>query len=198
MKDGREVIVSNQEKSKNAIANLLSTGKLVWKHTDDVSDASDVAQGLYSSQGNASDLATEGADVSQTEILSEDKGRNIFDIVQEEGGKSSVREPARPTLEDSVRRKDTGAAWDAIMEGAGGDERMAQTVAKSMLADKENVLKKAERAKPRKAGTIVGKIDAERERQAAGTMAKFCLARMHKDGQIDDETYKRAVTGKGR
>ena len=172
MKDGREVIVSNQEKRRNAIANLLSTGKLVWRHADDVSDASDVAQGLYSSQGNASDLATEGTDAPQTEISSEDKGRDIFDIAQEEGGKSSVREPAKPTLEDAVRRKDAGAAWDAIVEEAGGDERIAQTVAKSMLADKEEALKKAERAKPRKADTIAGKIAAERERQVAVEKAK--------------------------
>ena len=39
---------------------------MVWKHTDDVSDASDVAQGLYSSQGNVSDLTTEGTDAPQT------------------------------------------------------------------------------------------------------------------------------------
>ena len=67
-KDGREVVVSNQEKRKNAIANLLSKDKLVWKHADDVSDTSDVAQGLYSSQGNVSDLATEGTDAPQTSM----------------------------------------------------------------------------------------------------------------------------------
>ena len=67
-KEGREVVVSNQEKRKNAIANLLSKDKLVWKHADDVSDASDVAQGLYSSQGNVSDLATEGTDAPQTSM----------------------------------------------------------------------------------------------------------------------------------
>ena len=67
-KEGREVVVSNQEKRKNAIANLLSKDKLVWKHADDVSDASDVAQGLYSWQGNVSDLATEGTDAPQTSM----------------------------------------------------------------------------------------------------------------------------------
>lgn len=65
-KDGKEVVISNQEKRRNAIANLLTKGKLVWKHADDVSDASDMAQGLYSSQGNVSDLATEGTDAPQT------------------------------------------------------------------------------------------------------------------------------------
>ena len=72
-KDGKEVVISNQEKRRNAIANLLTKGKLVWKHADDVSDASDMAQGLYSSQGNVSDLATEGTDAPQTTISSTGK-----------------------------------------------------------------------------------------------------------------------------
>lgn len=75
-KDGKEVVVSNQEKRRNAIANLLTKGKMVWKHADDVSDASDMAQGLYSPQGNVSDLATEGTDAPQTTMLSDNKGTN--------------------------------------------------------------------------------------------------------------------------
>ena len=67
-KDGKEVIVSNQEKRRYAIANLLTNGKLVWKHADNVSNASDVANGLYSSQGNLSDLAAEGTDAPQTNV----------------------------------------------------------------------------------------------------------------------------------
>jgi len=58
-------IVSNQEKRRDVPKNLLLKGKLIWKHADDVSDASDVAQGLYSSQGKMSDLATEGTDAPQ-------------------------------------------------------------------------------------------------------------------------------------
>lgn len=69
-KDGKEVVISNQEKRKNAIANLLTNGKLVWKHADDVSAASDVEQGLYSSQGNMSDPTTEGTDAPQTNDVS--------------------------------------------------------------------------------------------------------------------------------
>lgn len=75
-KEGKEVVVSNQEKRRNAIANLLTKGKMVWKHADDVSDASDMAQGLYSPQGNVSDLATEGTDAPQTTMLSDNKGTN--------------------------------------------------------------------------------------------------------------------------
>lgn len=65
-KDDREVVISNQEKWKSKILDLLLNGKLVWKRADDVSTASDVADGLYSSQGNKSDLATEGTDAPQT------------------------------------------------------------------------------------------------------------------------------------
>ena len=72
-KDGKEVVISNQEKRKNAIAHLLSNGKLVWKHADDVSAASDVEQGLYSPQGEMSDPATEGTDAPQTNIVSAGK-----------------------------------------------------------------------------------------------------------------------------
>ena len=65
-KDNKEVVISNQEKRRNAIANLLVNGKLVWKHADNVSSASDVANGLYSSQVDSSELATEGTDAPQT------------------------------------------------------------------------------------------------------------------------------------
>lgn len=87
-KDGKEVVVSNQEKRRNAIANLLTKGKLVWKHADDVSDASDVAQGLYSSQGNASDLATEGTDAPQTKYVQKET------VVPYDGGAQTEHYPA--------------------------------------------------------------------------------------------------------
>ena len=47
---------------------VQGNGKLVWKHADDVSTASDVADGLYSPQGNLSDPTTEGTDAPQTNI----------------------------------------------------------------------------------------------------------------------------------
>ncbi len=65
-KDGHEVVVSNQEKRRNVLTNLLLKGRLVWKHADNVSTASDVADGLYSPQGNLSDPTTEGTDAPQT------------------------------------------------------------------------------------------------------------------------------------
>lgn len=49
----------------------ILNGKLVWKHADYVSAASDVADGLYSPQGNLSDPATEGTDAPQTNSTGE-------------------------------------------------------------------------------------------------------------------------------
>lgn len=98
-KDGKEVVISNQEKRRNAIANLLTKGKLVWKHADDVSDASDMAQGLYSSQGNVSDLATEGTDAPQTTISSTGKDTPENRAVQTFG-----QENAETSLQSEVTR----------------------------------------------------------------------------------------------
>lgn len=61
-----------------------SKGKLVWKHADDVSAASDVKQGLYSSQGNMSDPTTEGTDAPQTNVLSASKGKGNTSTAQEQ------------------------------------------------------------------------------------------------------------------
>ena len=91
-KDGHEVVVSNQEKRRNVLTNLLMKGKLVWKHADNVSPASDLADGLYSSQGNLSDPASEGTDAPQTNnVLSDRKVTNSASYKQENSAESSVQ-----------------------------------------------------------------------------------------------------------
>lgn len=67
-------------------------GKLVWKHADNVSPASDLADGLYSSQGNLSDPASEGTDAPQTNnVLSDRKVTNSASYKQENSAESSVQ-----------------------------------------------------------------------------------------------------------
>ncbi len=110
-KEGREVVVSNQEKRKNAIANLLSKDRLVWKHADDVSDASDVAQGLYSSQGNVSDLATEGTDAPQTSfsnIETPEPTNSRTDVDSNLDGKS----------DDTATRQSSDVSTDKVTESS--------------------------------------------------------------------------------
>jgi N12 class adenine-specific DNA methylase len=67
---------------------------------------------------------------------------------------------------------DSDTAWDAIVEQTEGDEDMAQTVADGMVADKEEALKKLEKAKSKGGNSIVEKIASEKERKAAIDAAK--------------------------
>lgn len=62
---------------------------------------------------------------------------------------------------------DSDTAWDAIVEQTEGDEDMAQTVADGMVADKEEALKKLEKAKSKGGNSIAEKIASEKERKAA-------------------------------
>ncbi len=106
-KDGKEVVVSNQEKRRNAIANLLTKGKMVWKHADNVSDASDMAQGLYSPQGNVSDLATEGTDAPQTTMLSDNKDTNNS-VKSSELGEKIAKAEAEVDVNPTDKQKEAG------------------------------------------------------------------------------------------
>lgn len=67
---------------------------------------------------------------------------------------------------------DSDTAWDAIVEQTEGDEDMAQTVADGMVADKEEALKKLEKAKSKGGNSIAEKIASEKEHKAAIDAAK--------------------------
>ena len=67
---------------------------------------------------------------------------------------------------------DSDTTWDAIVEQTEGDEDMAQTVADGMVADKEEALKKLEKAKSKGGNSIAEKIASEKERKAAIDAAK--------------------------
>ena len=120
-KDGKEVVISNQEKRKNAIANLLTNGKLVWKHADGVSAASDVKQGLYSSQGNMSDPTTEGTDAPQTNVLSASKGKANSSTSQAKGEK--------------VAENQSSSGVQAALEAAEQDTNTEPTEAKKQAGN---------------------------------------------------------------
>lgn len=67
---------------------------------------------------------------------------------------------------------DSDTAWDAIVEQTEGDEVMAQTVADGMVADKEDALRKLEKAKSKGGVSIAEKIASEKERKVAIDAAK--------------------------
>ena len=123
-KEGKEVVISNQEKRKNAIANLLTNGKLVWKHADDVSAASDVEQGLYSSQGKMSDPTTEGTDAPQTNDVQKGKLLYRFD-----GGAQTEQTPASVSVTTS--RTNPGVSAVKVSEKSSTVQEKTEKVAEN-------------------------------------------------------------------
>ena len=103
-------------------------------------------------------------------------------------------EQGQPVYEQA----DPDTAWDAIVEQAGGDEAMAQSVADSMVADKEAELKKVEKAKPKGGATIAEKIAAERERKNAVEQAKANLALWQKIAQTSQRRRQTALAEQSR
>ena len=64
-----------------------------------------------------------------------------------------------------IVKTDTDTAWDAIVEQTEGDEDMAQSVADSMVSDKEKALHDVENAEIAQSGSVADKIAAKQHKQ---------------------------------
>ena len=169
-RDGGEVIVSNQEKSRNQVKRLLTEGVVLWMRADNASDASDIDQDLYSPQGTElSDPASEGTDASQS-TPSSSKG-------------SESPSHADPN-DEGLSVED---AYEAVLQATQGDVGIARMVIESTVADKEKALGKAKKAKPRSADTIEGKIQALAEVSEGIEAAEASLAHWQAVAEIAAE-----------
>lgn len=212
-KGNREVVVSNQEKRRNVLTNLLLKGKLIWKHPDNVSAAPDMADGLYSSQGKTSDPATEGTEVPQTN--SDAKGSASAGEKQASGSEKAAvggnsalgHVPVDSKGEPVYEAAEPGTAWDAIVEQAGGDEAVAQSVAEDMAADKEAELERLRDGKPEGGTTVAEKIAALNEHKAAIERARAEVehwkeiageAERRRQERAEEEAAKKQATAFGK
>lgn len=176
-RDGGEVIVSNQEKSRNQVKRLLTEGVVLWMRADNAPDTSDVDQDLYSSQGTElSDPASEGTDASQS-TPSESKDNES----------TSHADPNDESLSPEE-------AYEAVLRATNGDVVLALEVIESTIADKEKALAKAKKAKPRSADTIEGKIQAREEVAAGIEAAETSLAHWQAVAEIAAEQVQEEVT----
>ena len=170
LRDGGEVVVSNQEKSRNQVKRLLTEGVVLWMRADNAPDTSDVDQDLYSSQGTElSDPASEGTDASQS-TPSESKDNES----------TSHDDPNDESLSPEE-------AYEAVLRATNGDVVLALEVIESTIADKEKALAKAKKAKPRSADTIEGKIQAREEVAAGIEAAETSLAHWQAVAEIAAE-----------
>ena len=175
-RDGGEVIVSNQEKSRNQVKRLLTEGVVLWMRADNAPDTSDVDQDLYSSQGTElSDPASEGTDASQSTPSG-----------SKDNESTSHADPNDESLSPEV-------AYEAVLRAANGDAALALEVIKSTITDKEKALTKAKKAKPRSANTIDGKIQALAEVASGIKAAETSLAHWQAVGEIAAEQVQEEV-----
>ena len=176
LRDGGEVVVSNQEKSRNQVKRLLTEGVVLWMRADNAPDTSDVDQDLYSSQGTElSDPASEGTDASQS-TPSESKDNES----------TSHADPNDESLSPEE-------AYEAVLRATNGDVVLALEVIKSTVTDKEKALAKAKKAKPRSADTIEGKIQALAEVASGIEAAETSLAHWQAVGEIAAEQVQEEV-----
>lgn len=63
-KDGKEVVVSNQEKKKNRIQKLLEKGSVIWRTPKDAATSSAERQGLDYEQSHEAETATKGSGIT--------------------------------------------------------------------------------------------------------------------------------------
>ena len=176
LRDEGEVVVSNQEKSRNQVKRLLTEGVVLWMRADNAPDTSDVDQDLYSSQGTElSDPASEGTDASQS-TPSESKDNES----------TSHDDPNDESLSPEE-------AYEAVLHATNGDVVLALEVIKSTITDKEKALTKAKKAKPRSADTIEGKIQALEEVAAGIEAAETSLAHWQAVAEIAAEQVQEEV-----
>ena len=131
--------------------------------------------------------SAENLQQEQQPVQTEQPGQSAMDRIPKDEQGQPIYEQAEP---------DT--AWDAIVEQTEGDEAMAQSVADSMVADKEAELKKAEKVKPKGGTTIAEKIAAERERKNAVEQAKANLALWQRIAQTSQRRRQAAMAEQSR
>ena len=89
-KEGKEVVVSNQEKNRNKVLRLLTEGNVIWRTPKDATTSSAERQGLDYAQPLEAETATKGSGITPQVTSSEGKGTDKSANNQENSVKSSV------------------------------------------------------------------------------------------------------------
>ena len=124
-RDGKEVIISNQEKSRNKILRLMTEESVIWRTPNDAATSSAEKQGLdYAHPNNAED-ETKGSGITPqstssagkvTESQETEQGNEVASEV-EEGGKQMEGEEKTNTF--SLSEMDSGKGGRLYQDAAG-------------------------------------------------------------------------------
>ena len=133
-KDGKEVVVSSQEKSRNRLLRLMTEGKMLWRTPKDATTASVEQQGLDYAQPSETETATKGSGITpQSTDMSPSAGKvsaNDSDLQAKveknaenerksniQGLESYSEEELRVIVEKHVRSAIADADMDAEITG---------------------------------------------------------------------------------
>lgn len=113
-KDGKEVVVSSQEKSRKRILRLLQEGNVIWRTPKDATTFSAKRQGLDYEQVDKAETAAKGSEITPQSTPSESKGTTKSPIVNDLGKKNAqedeqlmqiqVRSMMKPQLHRKIKR----------------------------------------------------------------------------------------------
>ena len=124
-KDGREVVVSNQEKSRNRLLRLMTEGKMLWRTPKDATTASVEQQGLDYAQPSETETATKGSGITpqSTDMSpSAGKGSENSETGKEKTEKVAVEEKVEPAEPSAARSsRSSRGSQSSRTEDAGGE-----------------------------------------------------------------------------
>lgn len=136
-KGGKEVIISNQEKSRNRILRLMEEESVIWRTPKDATTSSAERQGLDYEQSEIAETTAKGSGITPQSTSSADKVTESSQSLQENGPKNSTQsaiESASAEVETSPTeaKKKAGnykmghvkvGAFDVTIENPKGSER---------------------------------------------------------------------------
>ena len=105
--DGKEVVVSNQEKSRNRVLRLMLEGSVIWRTPKDATTSSAEKQGLDYVHPNEAEDATKGSGITPQDTSSTDKDTDKSASGQTIGEKVAVAE-AETDTEPTEAQKEAG------------------------------------------------------------------------------------------
>ena len=173
-KDGREVVISNQERRKNRIVSLLTSGTVLYLKPGSLHPLAQVEGSVSLNDSRAA---------TQAETITAPHGIHSSEEASSANKGSESPSHADPNDEGLSAEE----AYEAVVQATQGDMGIARMVIESTIADKEKALGKAKKAKPRSADTIERKIQALAEVSEGIEAAEASLAHWKAVAEIATE-----------
>ncbi len=147
-KDGMEVVVSSQEKSRNRILRLMTENGVVWRAPKDATSLSAEEKGLDYVQPIDAEAETKGSGITPQSTISDDKVTESVETSQENGEENAVVEE-KVTLEGDEAIDNVQLTIDS---GVVDKMAMAEAETKTNPTDAQRVAENEAKKRAKKKG----------------------------------------------